>query len=106
MLDLLGNTLANLVISLLPRNKFTKDYNENTEVKYPRVEIRQFLNAYEELYFFEKDKNLAPRLSRATQRLSDYLLQLELDMIRTRLADPSPLDAKLRSELSQSILPL
>jgi hypothetical protein len=64
------------------------------------------LNAYEQLYFFEKDKNLAPRLSRATQRLSDYLLQLELDMIRTRLAEPTPLDAKLRSELSQSILPL
>ena len=29
MLDILGNTLANLIMSLLPKHKFTKDYNEN-----------------------------------------------------------------------------
>ena len=42
---------------------------------FPHESIGRFIDAYEELYFYEREKNLAPRFSLATQPLADHLIQ-------------------------------
>ncbi len=58
LLESLGGTLCDLVCALIAQCK--------DQSMFPRAEVRSFINSYELLYFFEKEKNLAPRFSRAT----------------------------------------
>lgn len=58
MLENLGSSLFDMVNALI------KLCDDNPS--FPQEEVRTFINSYELLYFFEKEKNLAPRFSRAT----------------------------------------
>ena len=57
MLEQLGSSLFDLVNSLITRCELLPNF--------PRSEVHKFIDSYECLYFFEKEKNLAPRFSRA-----------------------------------------
>jgi hypothetical protein len=73
MLEQLGSSLYDLVYKLMAEKK---DSASN-------LVIRRFIDTYEQLYFFEKEKNLVPRFSRATQKLADFLITRELASAKT-----------------------
>lgn len=77
MLETLGGALFEMVRVLI------KNCDKS---RFPSNEIRSFLDAYESLYFLEKEKNVAPRFSRATQKIADYLVRRELKAVKKEIA--------------------
>ena len=60
-----------------------------------RHNLHAFLDSYESLYLFEKEKRLFPRLTKATQKLMDWLLQYEMESVQTKIG--LSVDTKLKS---------
>ena len=58
MLEKLGSSLFSMVSSLVTVCEDLPNF--------PTEQVTDFINVYEKMYFFEKEKNLAPRFSRAT----------------------------------------
>ena len=44
---------------------------------FPREELHKFIDCYEVLYYFEKEKNLTTRFSHAVKSTVDYLITHE-----------------------------
>ena len=60
--------------------------------QYPSESIKDFINKYETIYFFEKEKNLAPRFSRATQKIADFLVTKEITRVKRQLSLENNID--------------
>ena len=52
---------------------------------FPRAEIRNFLQAYESLYRFEKENSILCRFTRPMKRTADYLITNELNSVQKEL---------------------
>lgn len=48
----------------------------------PSPQIREFIKAYEQLYFFQKTNNLSSMLTTPLQKTADFLITQELKSVR------------------------
>ena len=73
---------------------------------YERREVRQFIQAYEQLYFFEKEKGLAPRFSRASHKLADFLISHELQTVVKKIEitkSPTVRESTIQQSVNDSL---